>query len=180
MSWHNQLRAFGIRCGAAAVSTLVAGCGFHPLLGTVGQGPGVGDMLSAVYVDPIPNRVGYQLRNDLLDLFNATGQADGAAYHLKLSLTEAEQAVALQTNTNITRYNYTLRAHYELVPAGTTAPAKTGDLTSLTAYNVAAAPFLYATVAAEQDAKNRAANDLAERLRVTIAVYLRDQAVKAH
>lgn len=175
MSWHKPMRA------TVVVGALVlTGCGFHPLLGSVAQGPGIGDTLSAVYVDPIPNRVGYQLRNDLLDLFNATGRADGAAYHLKLSLTEAEQAVALQTNTNITRYNYTLRAHYELIPAGSTAAAKTGDLTSLTAYNVAAAPFLYATVAAEQDAKNRAANDLAERLRVTIAVYLRDQAGKAH
>lgn len=180
MSWHKHVRAFAIRSGAVAFSTLLVGCGFHPLLGTVAQGPGIGDMLAAVYVDPIPNRVGYQLRNELLDLFNATGRADGAIYHLKLSLTEAEQAVALQTNTNITRYNYTLKAHYELIPAGSTAATKTGDLTSLTAYNVAAAPFLYATVAAEQDAKNRAANDLAERLRVTIAVYLRDQAEKAH
>lgn len=180
MWWHNRVRADTIRCGATALCTLVGACGFHPLLGTVAGGPGIGDILSAVYVDPIPNRVGYQLRNHLLDLFNATGRADGAAYHLRLSLTEAEQAVALQTNTNITRYNYTLKAHYELIPAGTTAAAKTGDLTSLTAYNVAAAPFLYATVAAEQDAKNRAANDLAERLRVTIAVYLRDQAEKAH
>jgi LPS-assembly lipoprotein len=175
MSWHNHVRA-AIVVGAV----LLAGCGFHPLLGSVGQGPGIGDMLAAVYVDPIPNRVGYQLRNDLLDLFNATGRADGAAWRLKLTLIEAEQAVALQTNTNITRYNYTLTAHYELIPAGSTAASKTGDLTSLTAYNVAAAPFLYATVAAEQDAKNRAANDLAERLRVTIAVYLRDQAERAH
>lgn len=180
MWWHNRVRACGILGGALTFSGLLGGCGFHPLLGSGGQGPGAGDRLSAVYVDPIPDRVGYQLRNDLLDLFNATGRADGAAYHLKLSLTEAEQAVALQTNTNITRYNYTLKAHYELIPAGSTAAAKTGDLTSLTAYNVAAAPFLYATVAAEQDAKNRAANDLAERLRVTIAVYLRDQAEKAH
>jgi LPS-assembly lipoprotein len=148
-------------------------------LGSAGRGAPIGDILSAVYVDPIPNRVGYQLRNDLLDLFNATGRTEGAAYHLKLALTEAEQAVALQTNTNITRYNYTLKAHYELIPAGSTAPAKTGDLSALTAYNVAAAPFLYATVAAEQDAKDRAADDLAERLRVTIAVYLREQAQKA-
>jgi hypothetical protein len=56
---------------------------------------------------------------------------------------------------------------------------KSGDVSALTAYNVAAAPFLYATVTAERDAKNRAANDLAERLRTQIAVYLRNAAVAA-
>ena len=141
-------------------------------------GPGVADTLSEVYVEPIADRVGYQLRNDLLDLFNATGRAEDAAYRLKLSLNEEEQAVALQTNTNITRYNYTLRAHYELIPKGSTEAATKGELTTLTAYNVAAAPYLYATVTAERDAKERAASDLAERLRIVVAVYLRGRADK--
>jgi LPS-assembly lipoprotein len=171
----NRIAAF---CMALAPLGLSA-CGFHPLYGTTTSGAGIAGTLAEVYVEPIPDRVGYQLRNDLLDLFNATGKAEGAAYRLKLSLNEEERAVALQTNTNITRYNYTLKAHYELIPKGSTDVAKSGDLTTLTAYNVAAAPFVYATVAAEQDAKNRAAGDLAERLRVTIAVYLRGQADKA-
>jgi LPS-assembly lipoprotein len=141
-------------------------------------GPGVADTLSEVYVEPIADRVGYQLRNDLLDLFNATGRAENAAYRLKLSLNEEEQAVALQANTNITRYNYTLRAHYELIPKGSTEAATKGELTTLTAYNVAAAPYLYATVTAERDAKERAAGDLAERIRIVVAVYLRGQADK--
>lgn len=160
---------------AAISPLLLSACGFHPLYATVGTN-NIAATLSGVYVEPIPDRVGYQLRNDLLDLFNATGRAGDAAYRLKLSLTETEQAVAFQTNTNITRYNYTLKAHYELIPRGSTAVARSGDLSTLTAYNVAAAPFVYATVTAEQDAKNRAASELAERLRITLAVYLRDAA----
>ena len=92
---------------------------------------------------------------------------------MKLTLSETEEAVVLQTNTAITRYNYTLVAHYELLPHEGTEAVKRGDVTSLTSYNVAAAPFLYSTVAAERDAKNRAANDIAERIRTQIAVYLR-------
>ncbi len=166
-------------CVAGAAGILSA-CGFHPLYGNAGAGLGVAGTLSEVYVEPIPDRVGYQLRNHLLDLFNVTGRGEDAAYRLKLSLNEAEQAVALQTNTNITRYNYTLRAHYELIPKGSTEAATTGELMTLTAYNVAAAPYLYATVTAERDAKDRAASDLAERIRIAIAVYLRAQAGKAH
>ena len=69
--------------------------------------------------------------------------------------------MALQTNTNITRYNYTLKAHYELIPAGTTAAAKTGDLTALTAYNARGQRrFSTRRSRPEQDAKNRAANTI--------------------
>jgi len=172
----------GLRLSFFAAATgclLAAGCGLHPLYGDSAATPHLADTLSQVYVEQIPDRVGYQLRNELLDLFNATGRADDAAYRLRLRLNEEEQAVALQTNTNITRYNYTLRAHYELLPRGSTEIVKSGDLTTLTAYNVAAAPFLFGTVAAERDAKDRAANDLAERIRIEIAVFLRGQAGSA-
>jgi LPS-assembly lipoprotein len=117
-----NMRSAGITfrfCAALGVLPLAA-CGFHPLYGSSATGPGIAGTLSEIYVEPIPDRVGYQLRNNLLDLFNATGHADDAAYRLKLTLNEEEQAVALQTNTNITRYNYTLKAHYELIPKGST------------------------------------------------------------
>jgi LPS-assembly lipoprotein len=161
----------------AALATTA--CGFRPLYGRTDLDPRVAPTLSAVYVDPIPDRVGYELRNFLLDLFNATGQADGAVYRLKLTLNEREEAVVLQSNTAITRYNYTLTAHYDLLPRESTSPVKSGDVTALSAYNVAAAPFLYATVTEERDAKNRAANDVAQRIRTELAVYLRRAADQA-
>jgi len=170
-----MLRRFPARLIAlAGLAFALSGCGFHPLYargGDLGSGPG--PTLASVYVEPISDRVGYELRNELLDLFNATGQAEGAQFRLKVSVAETEEAVVLQTNTAITRYNYTLSAHYDLIPRAGTEAVKSGDVTALSAYNVAAAPFLYATVTAERDAKNRAANDLAERIRIQIAVYLR-------
>jgi LPS-assembly lipoprotein len=160
-------------------TAVISGCGFHPLYGGGEVGARISPTLAAVYVEPVPDRVGYELRNDLLDLFNATGQADGAAYRLKLTIAETEEAVVLQTNTAITRYNYTLTAHYDLIPRASTDAVKSGDVTALSAYNVAAAPFLYATVTAERDAKNRAANDIAERIRTELAVYLRAAGAQA-
>ena len=152
-------------------------CGFHPLYGNGGSG--VGPALSTIFVEPIADRVGYELRNDLLDLLNFSGSSGTSQYRLKLYLSEREDAVVLQANTSITRYNYTLVAHYELTPKGSTDPIKTGDLTTFAAYNVAAAPFLYATVTAQRDAHNRAANDIAERLRIELAVYLRTAATQS-
>jgi len=88
-------------------------------------------------------------------------------------LMEKEDPVVFQPNTNITRYNYTLTAHYDLMPTEGTEAVKSGDITAFAAYNVAAAPFLYATVTAQRDAKNRAANEIAERIKTELAVYLR-------
>jgi LPS-assembly lipoprotein len=161
----------------AALSLALSACGFHPLYGNVGTSGNIGAMLSGIYVEPIPDRVGYELRNDLLDLFNATGAADGNPYRLKLSLSEEEEAVILQPNTAITRYNYTLTAHYDLVRRAETMPVKSGDVSALTAYNVASAPFLFGTVTAERDAKDRAANEIADRIRTQLAVYFRQAAL---
>ena len=150
----------------------LAGCGFRPLYGAANGGPSPGVSLAAIYVEPIPERVGYQLRNDLLDAFDATGSNNGAAYRLKLVLRERTQGVTLERDATITRYNYTLTAHYDLFAAGGTTPIKSGNVSALSAFNVASSP--YATVVAERDAADRAAGDIAERIRTELAVYFRE------
>jgi LPS-assembly lipoprotein len=153
---------------------LLQGCGFEPLYGSATpMGTGVSTQLSTIYVEPISERVGYDLRNDLLDRLDGTTNAGTASYRLKLYVTELEEPVVFTPNTSITRYNYTLTAHYDLVARDATQPLKSGDVTAFAAYNVAASPYLYSTVAAQRDAKNRAANDIAERIRLELAVYLR-------
>ncbi len=159
----------------AAIALALSACGFQPLYG-VGNGGNVatapGARLASIYVEPIAERVGYQLRNELVDLFRAQTQSEGAAYRLKLVLRERKGGEALQNDASITRYNYTLIARYELTPAGATTPVRTGEVSALSAFNVATSPF--ATVIAERDASDRAANDIAERLRTELAVYFRD------
>lgn len=147
----------------------LAACGFRPLYASGPDGFGPGDSMAAIYVESIPERVGYQLRNHLLDRFGASGRSDGAAYRLKISLREQTLGVAIRPNASITRYNYTLEARYDLFPSDGSAAVKSGTVNALSAYNVATSP--YATVVAEQDASDRAAGDIAERLRVELAVF---------
>jgi LPS-assembly lipoprotein len=156
---------------------LLQGCGFEPLYAdtsAMGGGPSAG--LSTIYVEPIRDRIGYELRNDLLDRLDATSSVANARYRLRIEFTELEEPVVFQPNTSITRYNYTMTAHYDLVAKDNPLPLKSGDVTAFAAYNVAASPYLYSTVAAQRDAKNRAANDIAERIRLELAVYLRQVA----
>ena len=151
----------------------LSACGFHPLYGTLDNGARV-DM-STVYVAPIPERVGYRLRNDLLDLFNSMGKPEGAKYRLQIVLKSDRVALGFLNNAEITRYNYYLTAHYDLVSTATNKPVKRGLARIITSYNVVTSP--YATVVAEKDAQDRAARDLAETIRTDIAVYLREAAL---
>jgi LPS-assembly lipoprotein len=159
---------------SAGAAFALAGCGFHPLYAKNDAAAGPGQSLADIYVEPIPERLGYQLRNDLLDILNGSSQSDGARFRLKLTYREQKDPVALQPNATITRYNYRLMAHYELFPVMETTPVKSGDVNALSAYNVALSP--YATVIAERDANDRAANDVAERIRIELAVYFRQTA----
>jgi LPS-assembly lipoprotein len=148
-------------------------CGFHPLYGTIDGKPGI-DM-SSIYVKPIPERTGYVLRNDLLDLFDSMGNPDGAKYRLEIELKTQRVALGFLENAQITRYNFYLTARYQLVSTTTSKPVKRGIARTITSYNVVSSP--YATVTAEKDAQDRAARDIAETIRTELAVFLRQVAL---
>jgi LPS-assembly lipoprotein len=149
-----------------ALLPLLAGCGFHPLYGDSRLEP----QLSSIYVEPVAERDGYELRNQLINILGSNGQTSGKAYRLKLVLTEANQGVALQNDATITRYNDTLTVNYVLSDAKG-AEVTSGTQTSLSAYNVANSP--YSTLSAQQDADKRAAQDIAERIRIDLGAFFR-------
>ena len=154
-----------MRRSAILACLLLAGCGFRPL-----YAHRTAPQLASVYVEPIPERDGYEMRNQLIDLFNSDGQEAGKRYRLTVTLNEASQGIALQNDATITRYNQTLDAKFTLSDAqGNTLYQ--GAQSELTAYNVVQSP--YATLAAQQDASKRAAQDLAERIRLQLAVWFR-------
>ena len=149
-----------------ALLPLLAGCGFHPLYGDARLEP----QLASIFVEPVAERDGYELRNTLINLLASNGESGGKAYRLKLNLTETNQGVALQNDATITRYNTTLDARYTLSDARGDV-LTTGSQTELSAYNVVQSP--YATLAAEQDSSKRAAQDVAERIHLDLGVWFR-------
>ena len=116
------------------------------------------------------DRDGYELRNELIDLLGSDGSTAGKIYRLKITLKETNQGVALQNDATITRYNDRLVASYELSDAKGTV-LTSGSQTGLSSYNVAASP--YATLAAQQDADKRSAQDMAERIRLDLGAWFR-------
>jgi LPS-assembly lipoprotein len=152
---------------AAALCLPLAACGFHPMYGGA-----LAPQMSTIFVEPIAERDGYELRNALIDLLNSDGREGGKKYRLKITLSESSQGIALQNDATITRYNNNLSAKYELTDAGGTM-LKQGTQSELASYNVVTSP--YATLVAEQDAGKRAAQDMAERIRLDLGVWFRQQ-----
>ena len=170
---------------ALSVLPLLSACGFHPLYATpeMPKGAMQGD-LRAIYVEPVSDKLGYQLRTRLIDLLDGKGEPAGARYHLRVTLSTKSEAIGVQsqttpsgiTQTAITRYNDTIRAEYELVDAKSDQVVAKGVETGLTAYNVLSSP--YATLAVQQDADRRSAEDIADRIRIDVAVWFAEQAKK--
>jgi len=155
---------------AIAACLLLAGCGFHPLYG--GR---LEPQMASVYVEPIEERDGYELRTRLIDLLHTDGQQAGKRYFLKVILNESAQGIALQNDATITRYNNTLDAKYVLSDAQGTA-LFTGTQTELASYNVVNSP--YATLTAAQDSSKRAAQQMAERIQLDLGVWFRKRGGK--
>ncbi|MBU6298696.1 MAG: hypothetical protein KGJ79_00365 [Alphaproteobacteria bacterium] len=163
---------------------LLAGCGFHPLYAIPGGARGgVHRDLGSIYVEPLPDKLGYELRNAMIDVIDAQNEEAGAAYRLHLTLAINNEAIGVQsqtvgtiTQTAITRYNDTLTVNYELDDARTGKPITSGTETGLSSYNVLSSP--YATLAVQQDADRRAAADIADRIRIDLAVFFSQQPKK--
>lgn len=155
--------ALGLALGAG-------GCGFHALYARAGSDPAGQQAFNSIYVDPIDaERVGFELRDSLIDLLEGAARPDRALYRLKVSLKQTIEGTAVETTGSITRYQYTLTANYDLTNIHTGAEITKGTETTVSAYDVVASP--YATLVAQQDAQKLGARDLADRIRIDLGVY---------
>jgi len=149
-----------------ALCFVLAGCSFRPLYADNRLQP----QLKSIYVEPVAERDGYELRNMLINLLGSDGQPRGKAYRLQITLNESNRGVVFKNNATITRYNDTLTVNYILSdPKG--KEVTRGTQSSLASFNVAPSP--YATLAAQQDSDKRAAQDIAERVRTDLAAFFR-------
>lgn len=151
----------------ACVALSLGACGFQPLYAQPGVTPG----LSAVHVAAPDGRAGYLLGEALGDAL-ATG-AGTPAWRLDLDLSEQRFPRGLRVDNVATRYEYVLTAAYTLRAAATGEPAKVGSVRVELTYDSADQP--YASVAAQQDAQERAANEAARRIQLELAAWFAEQ-----
>jgi LPS-assembly lipoprotein len=150
----------------------LSGCGFRPLYGS-GQGAGR-EELATVRIDLIPDRVGQQLRNDLLDRFNPRGEAKEAAYRLSVTVQVRRVETAIRRDETTRTVRLEVDARYSLVELGNSVVAASGISRAATTFTVFTSEF--ATLSAENDARTRAVREIADDLALRIgSVLARDR-----
>ena len=160
----------------AALACTLSACGFRPLYGRVGSDPAAQEIFASIYVEPIAQeRVGYELRNDLIDLLRSANRPLGTAYRLTVDVTETREGTAVQTDSTITRYDIVFTAKYALTDSNL-KPVLSGTETTLESFDVAQSP--YSSLTAQADAEKRAAQDIAEHIRIDLGVHFSHARVK--
>ena len=153
--------------GALTVGSLaLGGCaGFQPLYAQ----PAVVGNLAAIDVQAPAGRTGYLIRQHLDDAF-AKNRGAKAAYSMELALGETRYPFGQRIDNTATRYVYVLTATYILrtLPAG--VEARRGQVRVELTYDSADQP--YASISAQQDAQDRAAEEAARRIQLELAVWL--------
>jgi len=155
---------------ALALVAVVAGCGFRPLheRGTAGA-PAV---LAAIEINNIAGRRGQKLRNLLLDRLNPHGAPRVPLYVLTIVLSESKGGLGVRKDAFATRAFLTVKAGFSLVRAGLQEGGRfAGSTSSTNFYNIVQSEF--ATLAAEEDARDHALRAIADEIRRRITAALR-------
>lgn len=152
----------------APVFCLLAGCGFHSVYGTHDGGTSVAEELNRVAIDPMPDRAGQMLRNDLIDRLYRKGRPSEPAYHLIVKLRLAEEDLGLLVNATSALSAVHAYGDYTLTDMKGKILAK-GTTSSTASYDKLASQ--YSTLAAHDSAVERTTNEVSEQLLTRLNLY---------
>jgi LPS-assembly lipoprotein len=151
--------------------SLLAGCGFSPLYG---QNPenkknSVGQQISQIAIDIIPDREGQLLRNTLIDHLYQSGYPQNPIATLKVS-----KIIEKRTDLDLTKTSDTTRSQLWLQSTMTLTNNQgtillTRSIQSVVSFNVLGSEF--ATRVTEQAARESALNDLARQIELNLSLF---------
>jgi LPS-assembly lipoprotein len=148
----------------------LSGC-LQPLYGPLSAGGDVTGELQAIAVEPIPNRLGHYLGNELIFGLNGTGSLVPPKYRLIVTVTENVQTPLIDTVSGYpSAANVVVNADYRLMPVGGTEPITKGQATVVASYDRTSQRF--SNLRAARDAEIRDAKTLADQIRTRIAAAI--------
>ena len=163
-------------CGLVASLALVSACTVRPLYSNQPLSPGsqlsASAELGSISIKPVKTRYAQQVRNNLIFAFGqGSGEPASPAYTLDLGVTElVESAAIVQVQTQEdepTAGTVTLTANYVLRDTATNTVIAVGKRSIPSSFDRPRQEF--AAYRAQIDAENRAARELADMLRLSIA-----------
>jgi LPS-assembly lipoprotein len=156
---------------APLLAVVASGC-FQPLYGPTASGTTtVQDEMQSVVVDPIPERLGHYLGNELIFAFNGTGTPGPKKYRLLVTPQERVATPLVDTVTGrASAATVFIDAEFRLLPYAGGDPIVKGVAYSSATYDRTSNP--YANVRAARDAEVRNARVLSDQIRTRVAAAL--------
>jgi LPS-assembly lipoprotein len=169
-----KLSLIRVNLAGATVAGLVlglAGC-IQPLYGPTSGGSSVAAEMQAVKIEPIPERLGHYVENELIFAFNGTGSSPPPKYRLIVTLRERMTTPVINTFTGHAEAgDVNVDAQYKLLAInGDGQPITAGNVTQFVVYDRSTQRL--SNVRAARDAEIRNAKVLADQIRTRIAAFL--------
>jgi LPS-assembly lipoprotein len=165
-------RRVALMCALLA-SLSLAGC-IEPLYGPIGAGAPLAAELQAIEIDPIPERLGHYVRDELVFAFNGTGSQVAPRYRLVVLLKERVQTPILDTvTTRATSATVIVDAEYRLLSLPDGKEIAKGLATGVASYDRFSNRL--ANVRAARDSETRDARVIADAIRTRVSIALAER-----
>jgi LPS-assembly lipoprotein len=156
-----------MRALLASMVLLLAGCGFQPLYAPPGGGAAIGP----VQVTMIEGKAGHVLKQELDRILSVENDGTSPAL-LDITLLEYVSYLGIRLDESASRAEMRLVANYVLTPPNGGAALR-GSVNSVVNFDIDESAF--ASAAAQDDARERAAETMAQRFRAELAIRLAQQ-----
>ena len=154
---------------------VLGSCGFQPLYQKQQASDAVIDDLAQVQVLNLidlqnhDDRLGQKIKNLLLDRLNPGGRPSNPFYTLAVTVGTSTAELGVKLTDEATRAKLSMSASYLLSEKKTKVVLLRGRTRSVNSYNVVTSNF--ATLSAENNAKDRAAREIADDIKLRLGVF---------
>lgn len=166
-------RKSALRAGILAAmmaAGMLSGCGFQPLYAKRPTETTVYNQgFPQVDVGAINDRLGQILRNELVDRINPRGVARTPTYRLDVSAKERRSDIVILRDSTATFAKFIVEVKWRLIDLETGEAVTKGAHQRTSSFSISSSE--YAILQAEKDARQRAATELAEDIRLRLALY---------
>ena len=153
---------------ALALASLLAACGFKPIYAVPdGKTAGASQLVQVTSI-AAPDVI-LPLVTDALNERIVLREGQSPEYDLFVEVRERAERLAVQIDATVTRYNYRLISRYSIIDRNT-GKRLNGRAQAVTSYNIVTSQ--YSTLFAENTAREKAANLLAEEIERDILIRL--------
>lgn len=181
MSWSEPIRRLARLLPVFAIAALTAGC-FQPLYGEHSITGGNDTIASAMRGVDVPeiktprgtriDRVGFQIRNDLIYGLTGGHGVTSPTHRLAINLRSNQQQIIVDPSTGRANVsNYAIDADYTLTDLATGKVVVRSVTSARVSYNIPGQQQRFAGERGLRDAEDRAASVIAESIRNRLASY---------